>query len=35
MRDAAEIERTVTAFARAQNGGLIVAAGGRTLRIAI
>jgi putative ABC transport system substrate-binding protein len=31
MRDAAEIERAVAAFARVPNGGLIVAAGGRTL----
>ena len=31
VRDAAEIERTVAAFARSSNGGLIVAAGGRTL----
>jgi putative ABC transport system substrate-binding protein len=31
MRDAAEIERTIAAFTRAPNGGLIVAAGGRTL----
>ena len=31
MRDAPEIERAVAAFARAPNGGLIVAAGGRTL----
>ena len=29
VRDAAEIERAVTAFARAGNGGLIVTAGGR------
>jgi putative ABC transport system substrate-binding protein len=31
MRDAPEIERAIAAFARAPNGGLIVAAGGRTL----
>jgi putative ABC transport system substrate-binding protein len=31
MRDADEIERTIAAFARAPNGGLIVPAGGRTL----
>ncbi|MGB8284235.1 MAG: ABC transporter substrate-binding protein [Pseudolabrys sp.] len=30
-RDAGEIERTVTAFARSPNGGLIVTAGGRAL----
>ncbi|MGB8071224.1 MAG: ABC transporter substrate-binding protein [Pseudolabrys sp.] len=30
-RDASEIERTVTAFARSPNGGLIVTAGGRAL----
>jgi putative tryptophan/tyrosine transport system substrate-binding protein len=30
-RDAGEIERTVTAFAKASNGGLIVTAGGRAL----
>ena len=28
MRDAAEIERTITAFARSANGGLIVTASG-------
>jgi ABC-type uncharacterized transport system substrate-binding protein len=32
MRDAPEIERAVAAFARASNGGLIVAAGGRAQR---
>jgi putative ABC transport system substrate-binding protein len=31
MRDADEIERAIAAFARTPNGGLIVAAGGRTL----
>ena len=31
MRDVAEIERTVADFARVPNGGLVVAAGGRTL----
>jgi ABC-type uncharacterized transport system substrate-binding protein len=31
MRDAVEIERGIVAFARTSNGGLIVAAGGRTL----
>jgi putative ABC transport system substrate-binding protein len=31
IRDAAEIERAITDFARSPNGGLIVAAGGRTL----
>jgi putative ABC transport system substrate-binding protein len=31
MRDAGEIERTIAAFARTPNGGLIVTAGGRTL----
>jgi putative ABC transport system substrate-binding protein len=31
IRDAAEIERAIADFARSPNGGLIVAAGGRTL----
>ena len=31
LRDAGEIERALTAFARNQNGGLIVTAGGLTL----
>jgi putative ABC transport system substrate-binding protein len=31
MRDASEIERAVTAFARSPSGGLIVAAGGQAL----
>jgi putative ABC transport system substrate-binding protein len=31
MRDADEIERSIATFARTPNGGLIVAAGGRTL----
>jgi putative ABC transport system substrate-binding protein len=31
MRDSDEIERAIVAFARTPNGGLIVAAGGRTL----
>ena len=31
MRDAAEIERTVAAFARASNGGLIVTASALTV----
>ena len=35
MRDPAEIERAVAAFARAPNGGLIVTAGGRRSVIAI
>ena len=35
MRDASEIERAVTAFARSPNGGLIVTAGGPALFIAI
>ena len=34
VRDAAEIERSVTAFARAPNGGLIVTAGGGATVIA-
>ena len=35
MRDAPEIERAVAAFARASNGGLVVAAGARRSVIAI
>ena len=32
MRDAGEIERAVETFARSPNGGLIVAAGGASMR---
>ena len=35
MRDAGEIERAVTAFARSPNGGLIVTAGAAPRFIAI